>query len=460
MPKSISPCVFEGFPNNDWESATPPPLMEAVLSVRSVSRDGFFRIDILLKKEEKIRKDPRPWISFGTCYKEREKEAQRAAREIFDAFLLIGRTNRAIIGASPVAWAYGQAEAQLRDEFGSAQSIPEFYKIKLWIKDYCDGTDQTVRPENPSAEEWKQYLCRENWRAPMWLRIAASRHFEPDISAWDQLDEQNAFQRLDKKDTESLLEGICRLFWAAVHSTLENMARLESISVASHAAFERPEAGGGKAESAGSANQGSPSVTDLPAKVEQNVFSRIGCLWSVTFKGQQSYFPDQRGLRYLARLLEKPGQEFPALEVRASIQTPATPAPAATSQGTESRDHSLQERSDLKALRTYKDRVAEIDSEIVRAQCNNDVGRIQALTLEKEEILDLVRADTGLRGKPRHFQSERERARKSVSKAIENALAAIRCQCPALANHLRENVKTGNSFSYRQTSLQWDVSVR
>ena len=55
MPKSISPFVFEEFPNDDWESATPPQLMEAVLSVRSLGGDGFFRIDTVLKKEEDIR---------------------------------------------------------------------------------------------------------------------------------------------------------------------------------------------------------------------------------------------------------------------------------------------------------------------------------------------------------------------------------------------------------------------
>jgi hypothetical protein len=207
--------------------------MEAVLSVRSLGGDGFFRIDTLLKKEEDVRREPRPWISFGTCYMEREREAQRAAREIFDKFLLIGTTNRAIINAGPVAWAYGQAEAQLYDEFGSAQSLQEFHKLKRWIKEYCDGKDQTELPATEATEDWLKYLLRENWRAPLWLRVAVSCHFaSDDPSTLADLTEQNALQRLDKEETEKLLNGICRHFWSSVHIVLQNKARLESISLA------------------------------------------------------------------------------------------------------------------------------------------------------------------------------------------------------------------------------------
>ncbi len=77
--------------------------MEAVLSVRKLAEDGFFRIHTILEKEEHLRRGHRPWVSWGKCYKEREKEAQKAAREVFDAFLQIATNNRTLIGASPVA---------------------------------------------------------------------------------------------------------------------------------------------------------------------------------------------------------------------------------------------------------------------------------------------------------------------------------------------------------------------
>jgi hypothetical protein len=232
MPKSISPFVFEGFPNDDWESATPPQLMETVLSVRSLGGDGFFRIDTLLKKEQDIRREPRPWISFGTCYKEREKEAQRAAREIFDKFLLIGTTNRAIIKATPVAWAYGQAEATLHHEFGSTKSIEEFCKIKLWIKEYCDGEDQSQRPALGPDTDWKRYFLRQDWRAPLWLEVAAYGHFNNNLSPWAGLTEESMLHRLNEEQTETLLNGICRVFWSSVRVVLQNKARLESINLA------------------------------------------------------------------------------------------------------------------------------------------------------------------------------------------------------------------------------------
>lgn len=212
--------------------------MEAVLSIWKLLGDGFFRIEILLKEEEAVRRGPRPWVSFGTCYQERTMEAKRAALEVFDAFLQIAKANRPLVNLSPVAWAYGQTAALLRHEFGSAHSLQEFHKIKRWIKDYCDGKDQSVIPATDSDEEWRQYLCRESWQAPAWLRVAATQHFADNTSAWDNLDEHSALQRLDKKETGKLLDGICRWFWSGVQAALENKARLESINLASQTAVE------------------------------------------------------------------------------------------------------------------------------------------------------------------------------------------------------------------------------
>src|SRR5207249_4559579 len=96
----ISPFVFEEFPNDDWEPATPPVLIEAVLSVRRLLADGFFRINTLLKKEEEARRGAHPWVSFGTSYQERAREAKKAALEVFDAFLQIAKPNPGLIDFS------------------------------------------------------------------------------------------------------------------------------------------------------------------------------------------------------------------------------------------------------------------------------------------------------------------------------------------------------------------------
>jgi hypothetical protein len=224
--------VFAGFLNNDWKSATPPSLMEAVLSIRKLAGDGFFRIDALLQKEEFIRREPHPWVYWGACYKEREQEAKRGAQEIFEKFLQIGAMHPSLINDSPVAWAYGQTECSLLDEFGSARSLQEFYKIKLWIKEYCDGKDKALPPEVQCQEEWKDYLCRETWRAPVWLKIASIRYFTNNSSAWGDFGDQGAFHRLNREETEELLNRICHRFWSSVKAGLENTARQESINLA------------------------------------------------------------------------------------------------------------------------------------------------------------------------------------------------------------------------------------
>jgi hypothetical protein len=206
--------------------------MEAVLSVRKLAGYGFFHVGTLLKKEENIRRGTQPWISFGVCYKQREMEAQKGASEVFDGFLKIARANRDLITSSPIAWAYAQTDAFLREEFGSSRSLQEFHQIRLWIKEYSDGDDAGPMPAL-SRENWKEYLCRENWRAPSWLRITASRHFTDDPSIWDDVSEQNALQRLSKQETENLLSGICDWFWCAVQAKIDENAALESVKIAS-----------------------------------------------------------------------------------------------------------------------------------------------------------------------------------------------------------------------------------
>jgi hypothetical protein len=110
-----------------------------------------------------------------------------------------------------------------------------------------------------------------------------------------------------------------------------------------------------------------------------------------------------------------------------------------------------QECSDTRALQQYRQKLSALNHEIDLAHANNDLGTSEKLQIERDQILEHLKSDIGLPGRSRVFSNERERARKSVSSAIDKAIGAIKDQDPILAEHLRNNIKTGYKFSYRDT---------
>jgi hypothetical protein len=159
--------------------------------------------------------------------------------------------------------------------------------------------------------------------------------------------------------------------------------------------------------------------------------------------------------------LDKQSHELAALEIRASGAQP----PEARESNSMSEDPILdaslpQECSDTRALQQYRQKLSALNDEIDLARANNDLGTSEKLQIERDQILEHLKSDIGLAGRSRVFSNERERARKSVSSAIDKAIGAIKDQDPILAEHLRNNIETGYKFSYRDTHTPWQVCLR
>jgi hypothetical protein len=61
-------------------------------------------------------------------------------------------------------------------------------------------------------------------------------------------------------------------------------------------------------------------------------------------------------------------------------------------------------------------------------------------------------------GRIREFDNPSERARKSVTNAINRSLIKIHVEHPALGQHLRNSIKTGFSCSYTPDKpTSWDL---
>ena len=160
-----------------------------------------------------------------------------------------------------------------------------------------------------------------------------------------------------------------------------------------------------------------------------------GDTWLVEFGGSGARFRDQRGLHHLRTLLERPGMEIPALMLAGRAQGLAGSSEASI--------------LDDRALRDYRQHIADLRDDIDEATSNNDIERSAKANWELDILVEQLTAAAGTRGRARQFTGADERARVSVTKAIRAAINHLGEQLPELGRHLRATVHTGGRCVYQ-----------
>ncbi len=189
------------------------------------------------------------------------------------------------------------------------------------------------------------------------------------------------------------------------------------------------------------------------------VFHREGEYWTVGFGGETLRVRDSKGMRHLARLLAVPGRELHALELASTDGG----TPRAVARGELEPIDGLGDAGailDPEAKAAYRARLTEIREELAEAERWNDPERVRRLEDERQALTDELAAAVGLGGRDRVAASAAERARVSVTRAIRSALARIREQNVALADHLDATIRTGTFCSYTpdpRAPIAWKV---
>jgi hypothetical protein len=96
---------------------------------------------------------------------------------------------------------------------------------------------------------------------------------------------------------------------------------------------------------------------------------------------------------------------------------------------------SIGEVVDMDTLKSYRDRLQEIDEELEKATSFNDPARQEKLGSEREDILNQIKSAQGLGGRVRQ-KFDAERSRKTVCKAISRSIEAIEKVHPELGLQL------------------------
>jgi hypothetical protein len=179
------------------------------------------------------------------------------------------------------------------------------------------------------------------------------------------------------------------------------------------------------------------------------VMRRIGDVWMIDLPGGPLHISDGRGVRLLALLLTRPGQEIHSLELVAAVDRSSPPGAAPP------RDRANEPRArrgpqggtgpalDAAAKRAYRARIAALDEAIADAERRGDEARATQAREERAAVAHELDRAVGFGGRDRESGSDAERARVNVTRAIRGAIRRVASYDPRLGAELGAAVRTG-----------------
>jgi hypothetical protein len=301
-------------------------------------------------------------------------------------------------------------------------------------------------------EEFRKQIGPEGEIFRLSIEVACSVHWDIGAGNLPRLNFERFHTRL-----EALPErlGLEYQWWKLRHET----RALTEVEKASEGQtnpedMSSPLVGGGpRAGMEGSVTEFAQSAAHPPSDSKKvagtehtnRVFRKSGRMWTLTFDGKTAYLPEANGLLHIWHLLQCPGQPILAVELRAAA------AGGAISLG------SNGEVLDTNAILNYRRRLKDVRGALSDAERNNDRGLIELLQGEQDQITAQLRSGLGIGGKKRDANDDVERARKAVSKAIADAVKAIRKSHSPLADHLQRSIDRGRLLSYTGDGTSWSL---
>jgi hypothetical protein len=181
----------------------------------------------------------------------------------------------------------------------------------------------------------------------------------------------------------------------------------------------------------------------IPASQTANEFRLVNGVRLLSFQGRQVQLPDSKGLGDLTVLIAARGADVHVLTLVGHTLARLGADPVL----------------DEQAKAAFKSRLARLAREIDDADAAGSPGRAKPLRSERDALIRELTAATGLGGRDRRLGDEAERARKTVSARVRDALAKIERVHPELATHLRAALRMGTVCSYTPAEpTTWKVS--
>ena len=183
-----------------------------------------------------------------------------------------------------------------------------------------------------------------------------------------------------------------------------------------------------------------PVLDRTPSAVRQ------GDTWAWSWDGVTVQVRHAKGVADLALLLERAGREVHVRELegvatmhhRSGLSDPVL---------------------DEEAVRSYRQRLHDLEEELDEADRHGDLVRAAALAAERDTLVAELARAFGVGGRARRVASDPdERLRKAVSARVRASIERIESLSPPLGKHLRAAVRTGFWCAYEpEHPVDWTV---
>jgi len=208
-----------------------------------------------------------------------------------------------------------------------------------------------------------------------------------------------------------------------------------------------------------------------PAAVGQaGIFACSGEYWTLGCGNTTFSLKDIKGLGYIQRLLQHPGEEFHALDLLGSTGTSAAPEVERVDQNSVLGGATVSigglgdagEMLDAKAKHEYQRRLVELREELEDLRERGDEKRGAQIETEIDFLHREIARAVGLGGRDRRVGSAAERARLNITRAIKSALQKISERHGQLGELLDRSIRTGSFSCYRanpRSPITWRFSL-
>jgi hypothetical protein len=184
------------------------------------------------------------------------------------------------------------------------------------------------------------------------------------------------------------------------------------------------------------------SATSAVDRSRSGILAAEGATWAITFDGQTRRVRDGKGVRDIAVLVLRPGQEVHCLELVGGADIGAGTGPAL----------------DDSARNVYQRRILDLQEDVDEARAANDLARAERAEAELDALVEQLSQAFGLAGRSRPQGSSAERARSTVTSRVRAAIRQIDAAHPALGRHLQHSVRTGTWCVYSPESpVDWRI---
>jgi len=258
------------------------------------------------------------------------------------------------------------------------------------------------------------------------------------------------YHRLRRYAGNHVVVGGCASYHAAVDHHLGALAASLGQTAAAEAHFRAALAMHERLGAAGWARLSEQALAGLAAAPAAsspasaaNEMRLVNGVRLLCYRGQQVQLPDSKGLADIAALIGAHGADVHVLTLVGHHLARMGADPVL----------------DEKAKAAYQARLAGLAGEIEDAQDAGHPGRAEALRSERDALIRELAAAAGLGRRDRRLGDEAERARKTVSARVRDALAKIGPADPELADHLRRSLRMGTLCSYSPAEpVSWQLS--